>query len=123
MKIIKDCLINKNTCVMALIMISENNGEIPKTLYIVLSFVFYSLIYNYFCVDFLSYQSKILGSISSSPTFDDTSFNILLGIGITELLLNLVSCHGFMKKQNSTVILNCQNGLINNYSSKVFHII
>ena len=55
-KTIKYCLINKNTCVMELIMIYENNGEIPKTFYIVLSFVVYSLIDNYFCIDFLSCQ-------------------------------------------------------------------
>ena len=44
MKIIKDCLRENKTCVMDLIMIYENNGEIPKTMYIVLSFVVYSLI-------------------------------------------------------------------------------
>ena len=51
------------------------------------------------------------------------SFNILLGIGIPELLLNLVSCCGFIKKPNSTLILNCQTCLINNYLSKGFSII
>ena len=66
---------------------------------------------------------KTLSSISSKPTFEQTSFNILLGIGIPELLLNLVSCHGFMKKPNSTVILNCQSRLINNYLEKGFYII
>ena len=30
MKTIKDCLMKKNTSVMALIIIYENNGEIPK---------------------------------------------------------------------------------------------
>ena len=30
MKAIKYCMMKKNTCVMALIMIYENNGEIPK---------------------------------------------------------------------------------------------
>ena len=39
------------------------------------------------------------------------------------MLLNLVSCHGFTKKTNSTVILNFQNHLINNNLSKVFSII
>ena len=42
-------------------------------------------------------------------------FNVLHGIGIPELLLNLVSCHGFMKKPNSTVILNLQYSLVNKY--------
>ena len=39
------------------------------------------------------------------------------------MFLNLVSCHGFMKKPNSIVILNYQTRLINNYLSKVFSII
>ena len=99
-------MIKKNTCVMALIMIYENNGDIPKQLYRVLSFVVYSLVYNYVCIEYLSCQSKTLSSISSKPTFKDTSFNILIGIGIPELILNLVYCHGFMKKSNSAMILN-----------------
>ena len=53
MKTIKDCLMNNNTCVMAIIMIYENNGEIQKQLYRVLSCVVYSLIDYYFCIDFL----------------------------------------------------------------------
>ena len=39
------------------------------------------------------------------------------------MLLNLLSCHGFMKKPNSTVILNCLSHLINNYLAKGFYII
>ena len=94
MKTIKYCLMKKNTCVMALIMIYENIGEIPKQLYRVLSCVFYSQIENYVCIDYLSYKLKTLILISSKTKFEDTSFNILLGIGIPELLLNLsiLSC-------------------------------
>ena len=47
MKAIIYCLLNKNTYVMALIMIYENNGEIAKTLYRVISCVVYTLIENY----------------------------------------------------------------------------
>ena len=108
---------------MALIMIYEHNGEIPKTVYRMLSYIFYTFIDNYVFIDYLSSQSKTLCDISSNPTFKDTSFNLLLGIGIPELLLNLVYCHGFMKKPNSTVILNCQSLMINNYLSKVLSII
>ena len=83
-----------------------------------LSCVVYTLIDNYVCIEYLSCQSKTLSTISCNPTFEDTNFNILLSIGIPELLLDLVSCHGFMKKQNSTVMLNCRTRLINNYLSK-----
>ena len=40
MQTIKNCLMKKNTCVMELIMIYENSGEIPKKLYKVLSVLF-----------------------------------------------------------------------------------
>ena len=118
MKTIKICMMKKNTSFMALILIYENNGEIVKTVYIVLSCVVYTLIDNYVCIEYLSCQSKKLSTITSKKTFEQTRFNILLGIGIPELLLNLVSCHGLMKKFNSTVILNLRSRLINSYLSK-----
>ena len=43
-KTIKNFQMKNNTCVIALIMIYENNGEIPKILYRVLNFVVYYLI-------------------------------------------------------------------------------
>ena len=71
-----------------------------------------------FCVN-----KRNLSSILSKPTFEQTSFNVLFFIGIPELFLDLVSCCGFMKKQNSTVILNFRSRLINNYVAKGFYII
>ena len=117
MKTIKNCLIKKNTSIMALIFIYENNEDIPNKNHRVLSCVVYNLIGNYVCIEYLSCQSKTLINISCYPTFKDTGFNTLLGIGITELLLNLIYWHGFMKKANSNVILNFQTHLINNYLS------
>ena len=120
---IKDCLKKKNTCIMALIVIHENNGGNEKKVYRVLSRVFNYLIDSYVCIEYLSCKSKTLISISSKPRFEETSFNIILGIGIQELLLNLVSCHCFTKKPNSTVILNFRSRLVNNYLAKVFYIV
>ena len=74
-----------NTYVMELIIIYENNGETPKQLYRVLSCVVYTIIDSYVCIDYLPCQSRPLSEISSNPTFKDTSFNLLLGIGIPEL--------------------------------------
>ena len=56
MKTIKNCLMKKNTSVMALIMIYENIGEIRKKRYRVLSRVIYNLIENYVCIDYLLCQ-------------------------------------------------------------------
>ena len=122
METIRNFLENNNTCVMALIMIYENNRG-KKKVYRVLSCVVYSFIDNYVFIGYISCKSKTLSSISSKPTFEQTSLNILLGIEIPELLLKLVSCHGFKKKPNSTVILNSWSCLVNNYLEKGFYII
>ena len=99
---------------MALIMIYETVGISIKNIFIVLSCVVYTIIENYVFIDYMSCQSKTLSNISNYKTFKETNFNLLIGIDITELLLNLISCHGFMLKSNSTVILNFRSPLINN---------
>ena len=58
----------KNTSITALIIIYENNGEIPKTLYKVLSCVIYTLIDNYVCIKYMLCQSITLSAISFNPT-------------------------------------------------------
>ena len=76
MKPIKNCLTKKSKYDMALIMIYENNGEISKTVHILLSCVIYTLIDNYVRIDYLLCQSKKTSDISSNTTFKKTSFNI-----------------------------------------------
>ena len=88
-----------------------------------LSCVLYSVIENYFCIDYLCCQSKTLISISSDKIFEQASYNILLGIGITEVLTNLLYFHVLMEKPDSTVILNFRSRLVNNYLEKWFLIV
>ena len=64
MKAIRYCLLNKNTYVMALIMIYENSGKGIRKVYRVLSCVVYTLIDNYVCIYYLSCQPKTLCGIS-----------------------------------------------------------
>ena len=64
------CLGKKNKCIIALIMFYGGNGLEPKKVYRVLSCVIYSLIDNYVCIDYLSYQPKTLSFIKSKPTFE-----------------------------------------------------
>ena len=92
-------------------------------MYRMLSFVLYYAIEDYVCIDYIFFQSKTLSSIPSDKIFELANYNILLDIGIPEVLMNLVSCHGLMKKPNSTVILNCQYRLVNYYLSEGFIII
>ena len=109
----------KKTSIMVIIIFYENIGKDTITVYRVLGCVVYNIIDNYVCIYYLACQSKTLCDISSNPTFKETTLNLLLGIDIPELLLDLVSCYCFMTKSNSDVILNCQSGLIKNYLSKL----
>ena len=88
-----------------------------------LSCVFHSIIDIYVCIDFLCCQSKTLSSIYSDKIFEQATYNILLDIGIPDVLMKLMSCHLLTEKQNSTVILNCRSCLVNYYLVKGFVII
>ena len=46
-----------------------------------------------------------------------------MGIGITDLLINLMSYHGFLKNINSVVILKFPKRMLEYYFSKVFTIL
>ena len=89
----------------------------------VLSCVLYYLIDSYVCIHYLQCQPKTLRTISSNKIFEQTSFNILPVIGIPELLLNLLSCHGFMEKPNTIVVLNCRSHFMNTNLETDFFII
>ena len=63
-----------------------------------------------------------MGSRGGSK-YGDKSFNIILGIGIPDLLMNLMSCHGFLKKINYVIILKCPKRMLEYYFSKGFTIL
>ena len=46
-------------------------------------------------------------------------YNCVLGIGIPYLLLNLLSCHGCLKNNDSVLILKCPNRMSEYYFNKV----
>ena len=90
-------VIKKNACVIALVMFYQNRTTNPKKVFRVLIFVLYSVIDNYVCIDYLCCQSKTSGVISCDKIFVNTIYNELLGIGIPEVLINVISCHGLTK--------------------------
>ena len=53
----------------------------------------------------------------------DKSFDRILGIGIPCLLMNLMSCHGFLKHINYVVILNFPKRMLEYNFSKGFTIL
>ena len=83
MEIIINIMRNKDTCVIALIIFYESKTKNPIKVYRLLSYVLYYSIDNYVCTDYLCCQSKTLSSIYSDKIFEQASYNILLGIGIT----------------------------------------
>ena len=42
------------------------------------------------------------------------------GMGTPEILMNIMSCHGFSKYTASSVILTCRGSLVPCYLNKVF---
>ena len=73
----------------------------PTKVYMVLSCVLYYVIENYVCVYYLCCHFKTLSVISSNKIFEEASYNELLGIGIPEVLMNLLYLHVFMKKKSN----------------------
>lgn len=56
-------------------------------------------------------------------SFQDATFDGFPGIGIPEVLMNIMSCCGFSKKENKIVILMFRIKLVSYYLSKGFLII
>ena len=48
------------------------------------------------------------------------NYNNLFGIGIPDLLSNMLSCHGFLKNNDYVVILKCPNRVSEYYFNKGF---
>ena len=117
MTAMKNVMRKKDTCVIALVMFYDTFKN-PRKVYRVLSCLLYSFMENYFCIDYICCHSKTSSIISSDKISEEASYNELLGIGILEVLINHISCHGFTKNVNSTVILVCQSHLVNFHLSK-----
>ena len=56
------------------------------------------MIEKYVCIDYLCTLNKILSEINVDSSYlhkhADMDFNNLFGIGIPDILMNIVSCHG-----------------------------
>ena len=81
-----------------------------------LSYAIYTIIINYVCIDYLSFQSKQLSEIpvgyGGGSKHGDKRFYRIFGIGITDLFINLMSCHGFLKNINTVDILKCPKRIL-----------
>ena len=124
---IKSILSKDNTRVLALLMFYETRGDNPKKYCKVFSYVVYTMINNYVCIDYLDFQLKKISEIPVSyvggSKHEDKSFDKILGIGIPYLLIKLMFCHGFLKNMNYVVILKCPKSMLEYYFSNGFTIL
>ena len=98
---IKATLKKHNTKVLALLMFYQTRNN-PKKAFKVLSCVIYTIISNYVCIDYLACETKqiIELPVGTGRSFKhgNKSYEKIFEIGIPDLLMNLMSFHGFLKK-------------------------
>ena len=75
----------------------ETRGENPRKYFGVLRYVIYTIIEHYICIDYLYFQSKKVSEITVDYKHGEKHSIGILGIGIPDLLMNLMSCHDFLK--------------------------
>ena len=89
-----------------------------------LSSVIYTIIDKYVCIDYLCYDKSKWGYLNFGCTgtnkHSGLEYENVLGIGIPDLLLNLLSCTGFLKNNDSVVILKYPNRMSEYYCNKWF---
>ena len=56
--------------------------------------------------------------LGGSNKYFNKSYDNILGFGIPDLLINVLSCHGFLKNNDYVVIPKCPNGMFENYFNK-----
>ena len=66
-----------------------------------LSCVIYTIIDKYVCIEYLGTEKKKRSDLkigfTMSSKHDGMDYNNLFGIGIPDILLNVLSCHGFKR--------------------------
>ena len=87
-----------------------------------LSCVIYTIIEKYVYIDYLvteklkiSYLKIVCTGSSKNNGMD---YNNLFGIGIPDLLLNMLSCHGILNNNDYVIILKCPNRIFDYYFNK-----
>ena len=64
-------------------------------MYKVIEGVIYTIINEYICLDYLGLRQEMLSK--HEDNFKNNKFNNLSGLRIPEILMNSMSCHGFVK--------------------------
>ena len=92
-----------------------------------LTCVIYTNIDKYVCIENLGSEKSKLRTLkigcTGSNKHNGMNYNNLLRIGIPDLLLNLLSCHEFLKNNDSVVIVKCPKRISEYYFNKGFVIL
>ena len=109
----------KNTRVLSLVVFCELGNINPRKMFKVLSCVIYKIIDRYVCIDYLCTEKKKISELRLVCTLkikhDGMDYDNLFGIGIPDILLNMLSCNGFLNNNDSIVILKCLNRMTEYY--------
>ena len=90
----------------------------------VFSCVIYTIISKIVCIDYLGHEKKKLSDLRPGPGGSYKHFNkiydIVLRFGVPGLLINFVSCRGFMKNNDYVVVIKFSNRMFEYYLNKGF---
>ena len=92
--------------------------DIKNVIFKVLSSIAYCIMEKYLCVDYLGCPQTKLHVTNKVKVFENRTYNAVSGIGIPELLNNIISCRGFVKNSKSAVISSCCRKLVDYYPQK-----
>ena len=85
----------------------------------VLSSIVYCIMDNFFVL-IICVVPKKLNVTCKGQVFKNITHNAVSGIVIPELLININSCHGFVKNTKSAVILSCCIKFVDYYLQFIF---
>ena len=85
-------------------------------MYKVISAVIYTIIDDCICIDYRDFLQENLSR--HNINFGNIKFNNLSGLGINEILMNIMSYHSLAKSTTLRVIFACLTALVPYYISK-----
>ena len=98
-KHINKTLMKRDTRVLSLVVFYELGNINPGKMFKVLSCVIYTIIDRYVCIDYLGTEIKKISELRLGCTLktknEGMEYENLFGIGIPDILLNMLSCHRF----------------------------
>ena len=101
--------------------IEEKNAN---KMFRVLSCVIYTIISKYVYIDYLGSEKSKLSDlrigVSGRYKHLDKNYDNVFWFGIPDLLFNFLSCQGFLKNNDSIVLLKCPNRMLEYYLNKGF---